>query len=91
MTSATQHPPGDVGGALDAGVAVEAAEVVDGGDGGSSGPRDGEGTGDERVDVGEGEREAFAVNVVAVLVVCEWSPGEGDVRGVGGRATCQNR
>ena len=46
-------------------------------------------SGDERVDVGEGEREAFAVDVVAVLVVCERSesgggrregrPGQGDV------------
>jgi hypothetical protein len=63
----------------------ELVEVVDGGDEGEIVGAEGrEGTGDERVDVGEGEREAFAVDVVAVLVVCERSPGEGDVRGVRG-------
>ena len=82
-------PPGDVGGALDAGGGGrELVEVVDGGDEGEIVGAEGrEGTGDERVDVGEGERAAFAVDVVAVLVVCERSEsGEGDVRGVRDRA-----
>ena len=66
----------------------ELVEVVDG-EGEIVGAEGREGTGDERVDVGEGEREAFAVDVVAVLVVCERSesgggrregrPGQGDV------------
>jgi len=58
----------------------ELVEVVDGGDEGEIvGAERREGTGDERVDVGEGEREAFAVDIVAVLVVCDG--------GVRGRAT----